>query len=197
MARLDYPSSKSFQFVVLFSLLLVIVIFSGRGSMASGDAHTAYDFSFPAIDGGEINLSDYRDKLVLLVNTASMCGYTPQYEGLQKLWDDYKDDGLVVLGVPSGDFGGQEYGDDAAIQDFCEVNFDIDFPLTSKTGVKGPDAHPFFKWAEQTLGADNAPQWNFHKYLIGRDGALINSFETRVKPGDDEVIIAIKAGLAD
>lgn len=196
MAKHNSPIGKPFQFVVLFSLILVTVIFSGRESMASGDAQTAYDFSFPAIEGGEIDLSEYRDKVILLVNTASMCGFTPQYTGLQKLWDDYKDDGLIVLGVPSGDFGGQEYGDDASILEFCEVNFDVDFPMTSKTTVKGPDAHPFFKWAEQTLGADNAPQWNFHKYLIGRDGALIGSFDTRVKPGDDEVIDAVKAGLA-
>lgn len=164
--------------------------------MASGDAQSAYEFSFPAIDAGEIHLSDYESKVVLLVNTASMCGFTPQYTGLQKVWDDYRDEGLVVLGVPSGDFGGQEYGEDADILDFCEVNFDVDFPLTSKTVVIGDDAHPFYKWAQQVLGADNAPKWNFHKYLIGRDGQLVQSFDSRTKPEDDAVISAINTQLA-
>jgi glutathione peroxidase len=163
--------------------------------MASDDAPSAYDFSFPAIDAGEIHLSEYNDKVVLLVNTASMCGFTPQYTGLQKLWEDYRDEGLVVLGVPSADFGGQEYSEDADILDFCEVNFDVDFPLTSKTTVKGPDAHPFYKWAEQELGAENAPQWNFHKYLIGRDGKHIQSFDSRTKPEDEEIVSAIRASL--
>lgn len=187
---------KCSRFIVLCSLTMIAVIFSWRGAMASSDAHTAYDFSFPSIIGGEVHLSDFQDKVVLLVNTASMCGFTPQYEGLQKLWEDYRDDGLVVLGVPSGDFGGQEYADDAAIQEFCEVNFDVDFPLTSKTDVTGDDAHPFYKWAAEELGAERAPKWNFHKYLIGRTGKLVESFDTRVKPGDDEVVSAIRSELA-
>lgn len=187
---------KGRQFIVLCLLSMSVVTFFWRGAMASGDTQSAYDFSFPSIVGGELQLSDYQGKVILLVNTASMCGYTPQYAGLQKLWEDHQDEGLVVLGVPSGDFGGQEYADDAAIQEFCEVNFDVDFPMTSKTEVTGADAHPFFKWAVQELGADNAPNWNFHKYLIGRNGNLVTSFDTRVKPGDDEVIAAIRAELS-
>jgi len=183
------------QFVVFFVFTIVVVSLSWRETMASDDAPSAYDFSFPAIDAGEIHLSEYNDKVVLLVNTASMCGFTPQYTGLQKLWEDYRDEGLVVLGVPSADFGGQEYSEDADILDFCEVNFDVDFPLTSKTTVKGPDAHPFYKWVEQELGAENAPQWNFHKYLIGRDGKLIQSFDSRTKPEDEEIVSAIRASL--
>jgi glutathione peroxidase len=183
------------HFAVICLLAVIAVIFTWRGAMASADAQTAYDFSFPSIIGGELHLADYQGKAVLLVNTASMCGFTPQYEGLQKLWEDYRDRGLVVLGVPSGDFGGQEYGDDAAIQEFCEVNFDIDFPMTSKTVVRGSDAHPFFKWALDVMGDENAPKWNFHKYLIGRNGDLVASFDTRVKPGDEEIISAINAAL--
>jgi len=196
MARLYPRFEKGSHFILLCLLTVIVVIFSWRGAMASGDTQTAYDFSFPSIIGGELELSDYQDKVVLVVNTASMCGFTPQYAGLQKLWVDYRDQGLVVLGVPSGDFGGQEYADDAAIQEFCEVNFDVDFPLTSKTVVSGSDAHPFFKWAIDVLGAENAPNWNFHKYLIDRKGSLIASFDTRVKPGDDAVITAIEAALS-
>lgn len=196
MANHHRQIEKCSRFIVLCSLTMIAVIFSWRGAMASGDAQTAYDFSFPSIIGGEVQLSDFQDKVVLLVNTASMCGFTPQYAGLQKLWEEYRDEGLVVLGVPSGDFGGQEYADDAAIQEFCEVNFDVDFPLTSKTDVTGDDAHPFFKWAVEELGSDRAPKWNFHKYLIGRTGKLVDSFDTRVKPGDDEVLSAIRAELS-
>lgn len=195
MIRTDRRNGKSLQFVVFFVFTTVVASLSWRETMASDDAPSAYDFSFPAIDAGEIHLSEYNDKVVLLVNTASMCGFTPQYTGLQKLWEDYRDEGLVVLGVPSADFGGQEYSEDADILDFCEVNFDVDFPLTSKTTVKGPDAHPFYKWAEQELGAENAPQWNFHKYLIGRDGKLVQSFDSRTKPEDEEIVSAIRASL--
>lgn len=195
MIRTDRRNGKNLQFVVFFVFTTVVASLSWRETMASDDAPSAYDFSFPAIDAGEIHLSEYNDKVVLLVNTASMCGFTPQYTGLQKLWEDYRDEGLVVLGVPSADFGGQEYSEDADILDFCEVNFDVDFPLTSKTTVKGPDAHPFYKWAEQELGAENAPQWNFHKYLIGRDGKLVQSFDSRTKPEDEEIVSAIRASL--
>lgn len=197
MADPQLKIEKGRYFTVLWSLAVIAVIFSWRGAMASEDAQTAYDFSFPSIIGGELHLADYQGKAVLLVNTASMCGFTPQYEGLQKLWDDYRDQGLVVLGVPSADFGGQEYGDDAAIQEFCEVNFDIDFPMTSKTVVRGSGAHPFFKWALEVMDDENAPKWNFHKYLIGRNGTLVASFDTRVKPGDDEIIAAIGAELSE
>ncbi len=196
MARCFPQIEKGRHFTVLCVLAVITVIFSWRGTMASEDAKTAYDFSFPSIIGGELHLADYQGKVILLVNTASMCGFTPQYTGLQKLWDDYRDDGLVVIGVPSGDFGGQEYAEDAAIQEFCEVNFDVDFPMTSKTNVSGADAHPFYKWAIDVLGADKAPNWNFHKYLIGRNGQLVASFDTRVKPGDDVIVDAIKAQLS-
>ncbi len=195
MTQIDALIGKRLQFVVLFLGTILVASLSWRETMASDDAPSAYDFSFPAIDAGEIHLSEYDSKVILVVNTASMCGFTPQYTGLQKLWNDYRDQGFVVLGVPSADFGGQEYSEDADILDFCEVNFDVDFPLTSKTTVKGPDAHPFYQWAAQELGAENAPQWNFHKYLIGRDGKLIQSFDSRTKPDDAELVSAVRASL--
>ncbi|MEQ9447991.1 MAG: glutathione peroxidase, partial [Rhodospirillaceae bacterium] len=138
---------------------MIAVTFGG-----SAMATTAHDFSFSAIEGGELPMSQFAGKAVLVVNTASFCGYTPQYTGLQALWDEYRDKGLVVLGVPANNFGGQEPGSDEEIKQFCEVNFSVDFPMTSKESVAGADAHAFYKWAAVTLGTDKAPKWNFHKY---------------------------------
>ena len=155
----------------------------------------AYDFEFHTIEGGHLPLETYRDKVVLVVNTASQCGLTPQYEGLEKLYSDYRDQGLVVLGVPCNQFAGQEPGTEAEIKDFCETKFNIDFPLTAKADVKGDSAHPFYKWAKEVLGEPAEPVWNFHKILVGKDGKLIRAFGPRTEPLDDEVVGAIKAAL--
>lgn len=155
----------------------------------------AYDFEFHTIDGGPLPLETYRDKVVLVVNTASQCGLTPQYEGLEKLYSDYKDQGVVVLGVPCNQFAGQEPGTEAEIKDFCETKFNIDFPLTAKADVKGDTAHPFYKWAKDVLGEPAEPVWNFHKILVGKDGKLIRAFGPRTEPLDDEVVGAVKAAL--
>ena len=148
----------------------------------SGSAH---DFDFTSIDG----------KAVLVVNTASRCGLTPQYEGLESLWSDYKDKGLVVLGVPSNDFGAQEPGTESEIQSFCTTNFGVDFPMTSKVPVTGEQAHPFYQWAKAELGADAEPKWNFHKILVGKDGKLIGGFGSRTEPSDPALRQAIDAAL--
>lgn len=158
-------------------------------------AQDAYDFSFNSIDGAPLPLTSFKDKVVLVVNTASKCGLTPQYEGLEKLYSDYKDKGLVVLGVPSNQFAGQEPGTDAEIADFCMTNFSVDFPMTSKTDVKGDEAHPFYKWAKDTLGEPAEPVWNFHKLLVGKDGKLIRAFGPRTEPLDNEITGAIEAAL--
>ena len=158
-------------------------------------AQDAYDFSFNSIDGAPLPLTSFKDKVVLVVNTASKCGLTPQYEGLEKLYSDYKDKGLVVLGVPSNQFAGQEPGTDAEIADFCMTNFSVDFPMTSKTDVKGDEAHPFYKWAKDTLGEPAEPVWNFHKLLLGKDGKLIRAFGPRTEPLDNELTGAIEAAL--
>lgn len=155
----------------------------------------AYDFEFHTIEGGHLPLETYRDKVVLVVNTASQCGLTPQYDGLEKLYTDYKDQGLVVLGVPCNQFAGQEPGTEAEIKDFCETRFNVDFPLTAKADVKGDTAHPFYKWAKDVLGESAEPVWNFHKILVGKDGKLIRAFGPRTEPLDDEVVGAIKAAL--
>ena len=156
---------------------------------------TAYDYSFQTIDGAPLPLTSFKDKVVLVVNTASQCGLTPQYDGLEKLYSDYKDQGLVVLGVPCNQFMGQEPGTEAEIKDFCETRFNIDFPLTSKVDVKGDDAHPFYKWAEQALGEPAVPVWNFHKILIGKDGEAIQAFGPRTEPTDPGLKSAIEGAL--
>ena len=131
-------------------LLIITMINLGTTSMAN--AKSAYDFNFESIEGGIIPLSDFTGNVILLVNTASECGFTNQYEGLQSLWDEFKSDGLVIIGVPSNDFGGQEPGTNVQIKNFCEVNFNINFPMTAKAIVKGNGAHPFYKWANDELG---------------------------------------------
>jgi glutathione peroxidase len=156
---------------------------------------SAYAFTFKGLDDSTILLSSYAGHPILVVNTASLCGYTPQYTGLQALWTRYRDKGLIVLGVPSNDFGGQEPGGVAEIGKTAHEEYHVTFPLTEKVAVKGKDAHPFYKWAaiERPL---EAPRWNFHKYLIGRDGHLKAGFSSAVEPTDPIVIAAIERELA-
>ena len=175
----------------VFSIVLTIA----AGPAAAGGS--AHDFAFTAIEGGPLPLGSFAGKTVLVVNTASFCGYTPQYAGLQEVWERYRGRGLVVLGVPSNDFGGQEPGSEAEIKEFCEVNFDIDFPLTEKEHVVGPEAHPFYRWAAEQLGAAAAPRWNFHKYLVAPDGRLVTSFPSAAEPTAPEVTEVIEASLGN
>ena len=155
----------------------------------------AHDYAFKSIDGDALPMSSFRDKVVLVVNTASKCGLTPQYDGLEKLYTDYKDKGLVVLGVPCNQFMGQEPGTEEEIKDFCETRFNVDFPLTSKVDVKEAGAHPFYKWAEQELGEPAVPVWNFHKILVGKHGEAIQAFGPRTEPQDPGLVGAIEAAL--
>ena len=156
---------------------------------------SAHDFSFPAIDGGTLKLADFKGKPVLVVNTASECGYTPQYAGLEKLWRTYRERGLVVLGVPSNDFGAQEPDAEPAIQSFCQTNYGVDFPMTAKQTVIGGRAHPFYRWIAAELGEDAAPKWNFHKYLVAPDGSLAGLWPSAVDPLDRKITGAIEAVL--
>ena len=174
-----------------FLILLMLLTAAFAGSPAR--AETAYDFSLPNITGGELNLADYRGKAVLLVNTASFCGFTKQYDGLQALWDGYRARGLIVLGVPSNDFGSQEPGAKAEIKEFCEVNFAINFPMSDKVAVKGQAAHPLYKWLEQETG--KTPKWNFHKFLICTDGRAVRDFSSLTKPQSKKLIRAVEAAL--
>jgi glutathione peroxidase len=151
---------------------------------------TAFVFSFPALDGSNIRLADHAGKPILVVNTASLCGYTPQYAGLQEVWTRFKDRGLLLVGVPSNDFGGQEPGGAAEINETAHNHYGVTFPITAKADVKGPNAHPFYKWAAGEL-PNATPQWNFHKYLIGRDGHIAAAFPSAVEPTDTRVVTAI------
>jgi glutathione peroxidase len=157
---------------------------------------TAFDHEFEAIEGGKLPLSQWRGKVLLVVNTASFCGFTPQYDGLQKLWDRYESKGLIVLGVPSNDFGAQEPKAESEILGFCQGAFNVTFPLTTKQPVAGDGAHPFYRWARDALGPKAAPRWNFHKYLVGRDGKLIAGYESGIEPLSATLISAIEAALA-
>src|SRR5262249_8416547 len=156
---------------------------------------SAHDFSFPAIDGGTLHLADFSDKCVLVVNTASECGYTPQYAGLQQLWRRYRERGLVVLGVPSNDFGAQEPAAEPTIQSFCQTNYGVDFPMTAKQTLIGASAHPFYRWIAAELGEDAAPRWNFHKYLVATDGSLAGLWPSNIEPLAPEITAAIEAAL--
>ena len=156
---------------------------------------TAHDFSFTSIKGEPLPLSQFKGHPVLVVNTASKCGLTPQYEGLENLYREYRDKGLVVLGVPCNQFAGQEPGTEAEIQDFCTLNFNVDFPMTSKVDVKGGETHPFYAWAKEKLGEAAEPKWNFHKILIGPDGEAVTAFGSRTEPLDPEVKGAVEAAL--
>ena len=162
---------------------------------ANKKLRTAYDFSFVSIEGEALSLAKFRGKVILLVNTASQCGFTGQYNNLQTLWTRYRKRGLIVLGIPSNDFGQQEPGNEAEIKEFCEVNFDIDFPLTSKVHVTGVKVHPFYQWATEKFGIVAKPRWNFHKYLIGPSGFLVDWFSTVTSPTSQKVISAIEAQL--
>ena len=163
--------------------------------LSAANADSAHQFAFVSIDGSPLPLAAFSGKAVLVVNTASRCGFTRQYNGLQSLWETYRDQGLIVLGVPSNDFGRQEPGSNEEIKEFCEVNFGIDFPMTEKVSVKGDDAHAFYVLARETLGAQTAPRWNFHKYLVAPDGSLKAWFSSSVEPMSKTVRQSVESVL--
>jgi glutathione peroxidase len=157
---------------------------------------TAHDFEFAAIDGMPLPVAGFAGRPVLLVNVASACGFTPQYAELQKLHQTWGPRGLIVLGVPSNDFGAQEPGSEAEIRRFCETSYGVTFPMTAKQVVAGPTAHPLYRWIVEQAGEGGAPRWNFHKYLIGKDGGLKGAWPSRVRPLADEITQAVAAELA-
>jgi glutathione peroxidase len=161
--------------------------------MAESNAH---DFAFSTIDGAPLPLSTFRGKPVLLVNTASFCGYTPQYADLERLHRRFVGRGLVVLGVPSNDFGAQEPGTAAEIKEFCSTNYRTTFPLAAKVHVIGGEAHALYRWIEAELGEAGVPRWNFHKYLIAADGSLAGAWPSAVKPEAPEIVEEIERLLA-
>ena len=153
-----------------------------------------FDFKIEGITGEIIDLSIYKNKVILIVNTASYCGFTKQYDDLQELWDKYKSKGLIVLGVPSNSFN-QEKDDNKEIKEFCEVNFNIDFPMTGLNDVKGDDAHEIFKWAKNNHGKSAVPKWNFHKILINKEGKVEDTYASFTKPLSKKIINKIESLL--
>ena len=184
-------------FARFFGPVLTWLLFLSPGVTFANESRpmTAHDFSFTSIEGDPMPMASFAGKAVLIVNTASHCGFTGQYADLQDLWSRYREKGFVLLGVPSNDFGGQEPGSEAEIKKFCEVNFDVDFPLTEKVRVKGDGAHPFYEWAGNQLGFEAKPRWNFHKYLIAPDGRLADWFSTPTSPTSGKVIKAVESVL--
>lgn len=174
-----------------FSAAALMLPGMAKAQNVSSTASTAYAFSFDKIDGGSISLRALAGKPVLIVNTASRCGFTGQYAGLQQLWTRYRTRGLTVIGVPANDFAGQEPGSNAEIQGFCSGTYGVTFPLAAKARVLGEEAHPFYRWAAAERPG-SAPRWNFHKYLIGRDGRIAAVFPTSIEPTDPQVITAVE-----
>ncbi len=174
---------------VIFLLSIFMIFF--KNSATASYEKKFYDFSIESITGETINFKDYKNKVILVVNTASYCGFTKQYDQLQELWDLYKEKNLIVLGVPSNSFN-QEKNNNADIKEFCEVNFNINFPLTALTEVKGKNAHELFKWAKKNHGKSAEPKWNFHKILINKEGKVQDTFASFTKPTSKKIIKAIE-----
>ena len=179
----------------VLALLAGTIATPARAATPGMSRMTAYGFSFAGLDGKDIRLADFAGKPLLVVNTASLCGYTPQYAGLQDLWMRFRERGLVIIGVPSNDFGGQEPGGVTEIEQTAHQGYGVTFPLAAKADVRGANPHPFYKWAAAEKPLE-LPRWNFHKYLIGRDGHVAASFATQVEPTDARVIAAIEKELA-
>ena len=168
-----------------------IIMFFFKSTTLANYEKIFYDFNIESISGEMINFNKYKGKAVLVVNTASYCGFTKQYDELQSLWDNYKSRGLIVLGIPSNSFN-QEKSSNSEIKEFCEVNFNIDFPLSTITDVKGENAHPIFIWAKNNYGKSAVPKWNFHKILINKEGKIHDTFTSFTKPLSKKIISKIE-----
>jgi glutathione peroxidase len=175
-----------------FSILgLTVLMFFFKNAAMANYEKIFFDFKINGISGKVLDLDQYKNKVVLLVNTASYCGFTKQYTDLQKLWDQYNSKGLIIIGVPSNSFN-QEKKSEEDVKNFCEVNFNINFPLTSITDVKGDNAHEIFKWAEKNHGKSAVPKWNFHKILINKQGKIEETFSSFTNPTSDKLIKKIE-----
>jgi len=170
---------------------LCIVMFFFKNSAMSNYEKVFFDFKIESITGEIIDFKDFKNKTILVVNTASYCGFTKQYEDLQNLWDKYKSKGLIVLGIPSNSFS-QEKKNNDDVKNFCEVNFNINFPLTAITEVKGKNAHAIFKWAKDNYGNSAIPKWNFHKILINKEGMIDDTFASFTNPMSKKIIQKIE-----
>ena len=174
-------------------VIILLIMISLFGNKLSADYEKlAYDFQFNDLDGSALNLSDYRGKVIIVVNVASQCGFTKQYEDMQNVWEKYQSEGIVKLAIPSNDFGNQEPGSSKDIKNFCEAKFGISFPMTEKVSVKGSDAHPFYIWARENHGKSAIPKWNFHKIIIDRNGKIAETFASITNPSSKRFIKALE-----
>ncbi len=173
---------------------LTIMIFFFKNIAMANYEKVFYDFQIESINGEIINFKEYENKVILLVNTASYCGFTKQYDDLQKLWDQFKSKGLIVLGIPSNSFN-QEKKNNSEIKKFCEMNFNINFPLSTLTDVKGNNAHEIFKWAKENYGKSAIPKWNFYKILINKEGKIEETYSSLTKPTSNKIIKKIESLL--
>ena len=169
-------------------IYIIIIMFSFFNKTMSNNTETFFDLNVNSISGDALNLSKLKGKTILLVNVASNCGFTKQYDDLQNLYESYKNKGLVVIGMPSNQFGGQEPGSETEIKKFCETNFNITFQMTSKYDVKGDNAHPIYIWAKETFGKSTVPKWNFHKILINKEGKVEDTFASFTNPMSKKII---------
>jgi len=178
--------------IIIFT---IIFMFSFNNNSESNYDKVFFDFKINDLDGEKINLSKYKNKAVLMVNVASNCGFTNQYGDLQTLWENYQKHDLIVLGVPSNQFGAQEPGSNEEIKKFCKVNFNVNFPMTDKVNVKGDNAHPIYLWAKKNHGKSAVPKWNFHKILINKEGKIHDTYSSFTKPNSKKITQAIEEVL--
>jgi len=175
-------------------VFILFMIFFQNTSSAKYEK-LAYDFSFNDLDGSKINLSSFKNKVIVIINVASQCGFTNQYEDMQSIWERYQKDGLIIIGIPSNDFGNQEPGSESEIKTFCEAKFGITFPMTEKVIVKGDNAHPFYQWAKDNYGKSAIPKWNFHKIIIDKNGKIADTFASITNPSSKRFIKVIEKNL--
>ena len=183
-----------------FKLLIIIsmILFFGNANNAKAKYEKlAYDFAFKDLDGSFLNLADFKDKVIIVVNVASQCGFTSQYEDMQKMWKNYQAKGVIMLGIPSNDFGQQEPGTNNEIKNFCEAKFGITFPMTEKISVKGDQAHPFYIWAKENHGKSAIPKWNFHKIIIDKTGKIVETFSSTTNPSSKKFKKTIEKLISD
>jgi glutathione peroxidase len=179
-----------FTKIKLFLLIILMTLFSSN--VLGNYDKLAYDFNFKDLDGADLKLNEFKGKVIIVVNVASKCGFTKQYDDMQKVWEKYQSKGIIMLGVPSNDFGSQEPGNNEDIKNFCEAKFGISFPMTEKVKVKGEEAHPFYLWAKKNHGKSAIPKWNFHKIIINRDGKIAETFSSITNPSSKKFINAIE-----
>ena len=169
-------------------IILLVMISFFENQVSANYEKLAYDFKFKDLEGSPLSLSEYRGKIIVAVNVASQCGFTKQYGDMQNIWEKYQSKGVVILGIPSNDFGKQEPGTSKEIKNFCEAKFGITFPMTEKVSVKGSEAHPFYIWARENYGKSAIPKWNFHKIIIDKNGKIAETFSSITNPSSKKFI---------